>query len=46
MGEMDRYVKFLELMIAKVELAGRMDKEMKEAVGKHSPSRTNEVMYG
>jgi hypothetical protein len=40
------YVKFLELMIAKVELAGRMDKEMKEAVGKHSPSRTNEVMYG
>ena len=40
------YVKFLELMIAKVELAGRMDKEMKKGIGNDSLSRTNEVMYG
>ena len=40
------YVKFLELMIAKVELAGRMDKETRQGIGKDSPSRTNEVMYG
>ena len=40
------YTKFLELMIAKVELAGRMDKETRKGIGKDSPSRTNEVMYG
>ncbi len=40
------YTKFLELMIAKVELAGRMDKEMKKGIGNDSLSRTNEVMYG
>ena len=40
------YVKFLELMIAKVEVVGRMEKEMKEGIGKDSLSPTNEVMYG
>ena len=40
------YVKFLELMIAKVETAGRMEREMKESIGKDSMSPVNEVMYG
>jgi hypothetical protein len=40
------YVKFLELMIAKVETVGRMEKEMKEGIGKDSKSPVNEVMYG
>ena len=40
------YVKFLELMIAKVETVGRMDKEMKKGIGKDSVSPVNEVMYG
>ena len=40
------YVKFLELMIARVETAGRMGKEMKEGIGKDSVSRADNVMYG
>ena len=40
------YVKFLELMIAKVEIAGRMEKEMKGKVG-DKPAESNwSVMYG
>jgi hypothetical protein len=33
-------------MIAKVETVGRMEKEMKEGIGKDSKSPVNEVMYG
>ena len=41
------YVKFLELMIAKVETVGRMGKEKRnEGIGSDSKSPVNEVMYG
>jgi len=33
-------------MIAKVEVVGRMGKEMKEGIGKDSVSRADNVMYG
>jgi len=40
------YVKFLELMIAKVETVGRMEKEMMTKVEQKSPESNSEGMYG
>ena len=40
------YVKFLELMIQKVESVGRMEAELMDKADKKALSSFNEVMYG